>query len=158
MSEAFQIYVTGVVGRSMGSGQFGAEHIDGLTKAAVDAFKAHLAPEMFPPQQSPRPAPGASQAPQRASGSGGFKNNDVEPETKPFSMWGGDKSYVFGRNDAIWGDLLGEAQEGSQEAVELLKKTANGKIGDDPKWQSNNAKRIARAKACLLMLESGKTT
>lgn len=37
------IFVTGVVGRAMGSGNFGVTDIDLLTKAALAAYKANLA-------------------------------------------------------------------------------------------------------------------
>lgn len=37
------IFVTGIVGRAMGSGKFGATDIDALTKCAIAAYKANLA-------------------------------------------------------------------------------------------------------------------
>lgn len=37
------IFVTGIVGRAMGSGQFGITDIDLLTKAALAAYRANLA-------------------------------------------------------------------------------------------------------------------
>jgi hypothetical protein len=151
------IFVTGVVGRAMGSGKFGHMDIPDLTKAALDAFQEHLAPKLAQSAPAHSPPPGASGGPQKpdwhagaAAVAGG--GNGVQPETKSFSIWGGDKSYVFGRNDAIWADLLGEAQEGNAGTLELLKKTANGPLGEDPKWHKNNARRIGRAKACLAML------
>lgn len=36
---AEEIFVTGVVGRAMGSGKFGVEDIEGLTKAAMNAWR-----------------------------------------------------------------------------------------------------------------------
>ena len=40
--EALRIYVTGIVGRGMGSGQFGISDIEPLTAEAVRSFKKHL--------------------------------------------------------------------------------------------------------------------
>lgn len=38
----FTIFVTGVVGRAMGSGSFGVTDIDLLTKAAIAAYRANI--------------------------------------------------------------------------------------------------------------------
>ena len=40
--EALRIYVTGIVGRGMGSGQFGISDVEPLTVEAVRSFKKHL--------------------------------------------------------------------------------------------------------------------
>jgi hypothetical protein len=154
MSSDLQIFVTGIVGRAMGSGQFtDPTSIAGLTKEAVAAFQEHLAPHLAKETSAPSPAPSAAQGHQRAPSGGG--NNDVPPESKSFSLWGGDKSYIFGRNEAIWADLHGEAREGNQETLELLTKAAAASLGKDPKWHTANARRIGRAKAILAMLKNG---
>lgn len=41
-TQRMDIFVTGVVGRAMGSGQFTAQDINGLTKNAVEAFNENL--------------------------------------------------------------------------------------------------------------------
>ena len=51
-SNAEDIFVTGVVGRAMGSGQFGLSDIKALTLAAVEAYREWKAP---PAPEQPRP-------------------------------------------------------------------------------------------------------
>jgi hypothetical protein len=156
-STDMMIFVTGVVGRSMGSGKFEGDDIDMLTQRALDAFQTHLAPRLAQSPPLPRPSPGASQGPQRASWKAGpaavASGGDVPPETKSLSVWGGDKAYLFEDNERVWGDWLGAAQDGDPAAREALEKAARAKLGDDPKWHKNNARRIARAKACLALLD-----
>lgn len=152
------IFVTGVVGRAMGSGTLGSVQIGELTKAALAAFEEHLAPKLAQSAPTPRPAPSASGGPQKPDWHAGAAalasgDNGIPAETKPFSMWGGDKAYIFGRDGAIWGDLLAEAQDGNQSTLESLRKAAAASLGKDPKWHNANAKRIARAKACLAMCQ-----
>ena len=159
MSQDMMIFVTGVVGRAMGSGQFGAEHIPTLVQSALAAFQEHLAPKLAEAPSPPRSAPSASGGFQKPNWKGGAAaiaaGGDIPAETKPFSMWGGDKSYLFGRSDATWADILGEAQDGNTATRELLEKAARAGLGDDPKWHKNNARRIGRAKTCLAMLAGG---
>ena len=49
---ARQIYITGVVGRAMGSGKFTASEILVLTQAAAEAFDRHLDPTKAKPAQA----------------------------------------------------------------------------------------------------------
>lgn len=153
------IWCTGIVGRAMGSGTVGHAQLGDWTKAALAAFEEHLAPRLAQSAPAPRPAPSASGGPQKpdwkaaAEALGGSGDNGVPAETKPFSMWGGDKAYIFGRDGVIWADLLAEAQDGNASTLESLQKAARASLGKDPKWHNANAKRIARAKACLQMIQ-----
>lgn len=152
-----QIFVTGVVGRAMGSGKFDAAAIGTLTQAAVETFLSDIAPRLA---QAPRPAPAASQGYQAVRPMAGPQNAptgnpDVPMETKSFSMWGGDKCYLFDYKDALWTDLVTAAQNGDVTVKAALEKAAKAGLGKDPKWHSANAKRIGRAKACLKIIADG---
>lgn len=157
-SKDMLIFVTGVVGRAMGGGAFDASHVGVLTQDALAAFEEHLAPKLAQSAHAPRPAPSASGGPQKPDWRAGAAaiaegGSGIGPETKSFSIWGGDKAYIFGRDGVIWADLLAEAQDGNQDTIEALKKAAAAGLGKDPKWHSANGKRIARAKACLQMIQ-----
>ncbi len=156
-AQDMMIFVTGVVGRSMGGGTFGPTQIDELTRSAVAAFKAHLAPELASAPSPARPAPSAFQRPQAASAPAGA----IQPETRPFNEWGGDKAY-FGKNEDMaygmmkrevdWATWVAKASEGDAEARKVLEIMAKPNKASDPRWQKSNDLRTGRAMACLAML------
>jgi hypothetical protein len=163
-SKDFWMFVTGVVGRSMQSGQFTSpDSIADLTKQAVSAFKeqfgepvdeAHIA--VSPPQARPTFAKASAPA-------GG--GEAVMPESKPISVWGADKAYLGKKDwqfegtpmpDVLWGTWLQAASEGNEKALKTLKLAAERDAGDPmDKWYGANCKRIARAKAILNMVANG---
>lgn len=153
------IFVTGVVGRAMGSGSFTSPSaIQELTQEALAAFQEHIAPKLSQQPPAHSPSPGASQGPQKANWQAGAQavsggGNGVAPETKSFTLWGGDKAYLRENRDVLWADWLGTAQSGDVAARAALEKATKESIGTDPKWHRANTMRIARAKACLEMLQ-----
>lgn len=155
-----QIFVSGVTQYSMSSGKFDAAAIPVIAQTAYDAFCAVFGkptPDAAPP---PRPAPAASQGYQAVRPMAGPQNAptgnpDVPMETKSFSMWGGDKCYLFDYKDALWTDLVTAAQNGDATVKAALENAAKAGLGKDPKWHAANAKRIGRAKACLKIIADG---
>jgi len=156
------MFVVGVVGRAMGSGQFTApDSIANLTKEAVAAFQEHLEPHLAKAASAPSQSPGASQGHQATDWHAGAHAlaggppaaaGGVPAETMSFNVWGGDKNYLYGRNEETWADILGKAQGGDSSAREALEKGARAKVVVGDKWEKANTRRVARCKACLGML------
>lgn len=154
------IYVTGVVGRSMGSGKFASSDMLDLTRNAYAAFCDVFGKPEAQSLQRPNPHPSASQWPQKPDWKTGAAElagggNGIAPEPMSFDIWGGDRAYIFGDNNKLWATWLAEAQEGNEKSIKALENASKAGLGDDPKWHKANAKRIARAKACLGMLKQG---
>lgn len=152
-----QIFVSGVTQYSMSSGKFEAKDIPTLAKTAYAAFCEVFGAPAPEASHAPRVAPATSQGPFRASPppAASAGNPDVPMETKSFSMWGGDKCYLFDYKEALWTDLVTAAQNGDVTVKAALEKAAKAGLGKDPKWHSANAKRIGRAKACLKIIADG---
>jgi len=160
-----QIFTCGVVQYSMSSGKFEAADIPTLTKTAYAAFCEVFGPPTKETAPPPRPSPAPSQGPFRASQpwqaappAASPGNPDVPMETKSFSMWGGDKCYLFDYKEALWSDLVAAAQNGDVTIKAALEKAAKAGLGKDPQWHKANAKRIGRAKACLKIIADGQRT
>lgn len=147
-----RIFVCGVTQQSMGSGKFPAEDIPGIARLARDAFRELWGTPVADAPGARRPSPGAASAFQRAP-TPQAPSGVVGPETKPFSMWGGDKAHIFEDPEKAWCDWLADAQQGDATSAEALQKASKASLGKDPKWHNANARRISRAKACLAMLK-----
>lgn len=148
------IFVTGIVGRAMGSGKFEADDILTLTERAHDAFvavfgKTEAAPVPAQPQQKAAFVP-----PQLPS--------VVLPEGKDFGIWKDDKAF-YGKKewdawgkpwpDVTWAELLQHAKSGDEKAVKAIKHMAASDPGDsNGKWFESNCRKIGRAKAVLLAI------
>lgn len=158
------IFVTGVVGRAMGSGTFGSSQIQELTKAACDAFDAQFGAPQAPvaahhaPQQRPAQAP-ASQA-----------HSDIPMQKgcspEEFGSWSGQKAY-YGKKEweawgqpwpeVTWGTLLDKACADDQKAVKALTKMAEG-VPQPGEWYQANCRKILRARAVLKMAAQMRST
>lgn len=168
-----QIFVTGVVGRAMGSGKFDAAAIGTLTQAAVETFLHEIAPKLA---QAPRPAPSASQGlpgasqPPRPDWQGGAAalGAPVGPESAPFNMWGGEAAR-FGRKDAVWRgkpqrdvawyewvDAAIDGDQDARRALDIMAKSDPTK--GDPKFLKSNVRQKSRALACQKLVAEGKRT
>lgn len=168
-AQDLQIFVTGIVGRAMGSGKFSAEDILKLTQSAYDAFHAIMGKPELPPQYSapaaPQPDPyrGAAHAGSIAHEVIAAVGNGVLPEAKPISVWGGDRAYLGWKDkmldglpepEVCWGAWHSHAAEGDARARGILEKAAAADpFKGDPKWHEANKKRISRAKAILALLK-----
>ena len=143
------IFVTGVVGRAMGSGKFTGADIQALSDLAAQAFEntfgsVAAAPAPAPQQPYAPPAGNMVQMPVPAL-----------PEGKPFDVWRKDKCSHWNPSmrDATWEWLLETARKpDGLQAQATLKELAASEVGDDPKWKKANQRRIERAKAVLIML------
>lgn len=159
-----QIFVTGVVGRAMGSGKFDAAAIGTLTQAAVETFLSDIAPKLA---QAPRPAPSASQGPPRASQPPAAPQRPpmtpqaaagaVPPATEPFALWSHEAAR-FGRKDASWNgkpsrdvtwyEWYSGMVDGDEQAKRALDIMANSDpFKGDPKYVAGNVKQKSRALA-----------
>lgn len=151
-----QIFVSGVTQYWGSSGKFGVEDMRRIAQEAYDTFCAVFGSPTVETASTPRPSPGASQGPQKPDWKAGVAQvaaGGVQPETKPFSMWGGDKAYIYPQNDKLWADWLSEAKEGNAAAAAAIEKAAKADPGEATgKWYNANCRRIARARACLDML------
>lgn len=165
------IWITGVVGRSMGSGKFSQQDIPGLTKAAYNAWAEILDPLVAsaPPPPQPPATPRPASAPTRhsqpyRSAPPGDINPNVQPETKPYHIWEKDKAYfgspkwerVYGSlvPDITWGEWVRNAQQGDEKAIRALRKMASSEVGND-QWADRNRTKISRAIACLNLVTGG---
>jgi len=155
-----RIFVCGVTQYAMSSGKFEADDIVRLAERARDAFVALWGQPTPDATYAPRPSPGGFQRPRTASA----PQATIQPETKPFSVWGGDRAY-FGKTgqeaygmpirEVDWALWVDQAAKGDSRAKQALEIMAKGTIGDEPKWHRANTMKIARAKACLAMLQNG---
>lgn len=147
--EPIHYFVSSAVSGALSSGKFEPDDILMITERARDAFKAAMSayPSHAPLAPTPRPAP------------------EVEPAVPAapadsFSGWANDRCFygkkdwtAFGKPwpDVTWSELLQHAKTGDEKAIKALRHMASSSIGDDPKWQEANKRKIARA-ACLLNL------
>ena len=165
-----QIFVSGVTQYSMSSGKFASSEILEIARNAYAAFCDVFGKPTAEPAYAPSHAPSASQGPQRPNWQAAAQaisgpGAPIPPEPKNLTLWGGDKAFLgwkdkaaFGKPqpEVCWGEWLGAAAEGDQDAKKLLEKAAAADpYKGDPKWHSANIKRIARAKACLKLLAEG---
>lgn len=143
------IYVTGIVGRALGSGKFTGADIQALTDLAAQAFENTFGAVAAAPAPAPQPpfTPPAGNLVQMPV--------PALPEGKPFDVWRKDKCSHWNQSmrDATWEWLLETARKpDGLQALATLKEMANSEVGDDPKWKKANQRRIERAKAVLIML------
>ena len=174
-SQDLHIYVTGVVGRAMGSGKFEATAILALTQEAHAAFLAVFgepeAPRAYQPPASPtaqargpQPIAGDFQAAARAAAQSGTLTPSADPAT--FNQWADKPCYIGGKDatkwsapsgklwrDVTWRELLDDAIGSSEKAIKLLKWAAGQSPGVDPKWRQNDIQKIGNAKAVLTMAD-----
>jgi hypothetical protein len=152
------IFVTGIVGRAMGSGKFDADEILRLTERANDAFDA-----VFGKIES---ASATSPNPYTAPAPSGVMPDPVLPETLDFGQWKGDFCY-YGKKEWLfeplnkpfphvtWEELLTAGKTSDQRALKALHVIANDTPSTNPQWAAGSRKKIARAKAVLLMVKNG---
>lgn len=172
------IFVTGVVGRAMGSGKFGVGEIEPLAKNAKDAFVAVFGPVEQPqPYQAPAPRPqaapparvGASQhigltARDVASQAGMTKGGSIPPTSEAsFHLWGGRKAYYGSKKWEAWGkpwpevtweELLEHASSNDTKSQEKANKALKVMADSEPQegeWAERSRQKIANAKCVLLM-------
>lgn len=143
------IFVTGVVGRAMGSGKFTGADIQGLTDLAAQAFEntfVHASEPPAPQQPYSPPAGPTAMVPMPTV---------TFPESLDWGIWRADKCKSFDdyAKDASWEKLLEVAKAGDEKAIRAIKKMAESDPGDPTgKWFKANQRRAARAKTLQLML------
>lgn len=158
-TQSFLMFVTGVVGRSMQSGQFAhVTEIATVTEAAVAAWKAYVEPEI---PEGHKPAPARSQTPSAppykpSSGGGGFK--------RPFDLaanWGKWKEdeIKFGKKESpisgkswgqcTWDEMAMLVAKDNGQAVTYLKYMIDKANVNDPQWGQANRKRKEKAEYVL---------
>lgn len=140
------IFVTGVVGRAMGSGQFKKEDIQTLTDNAFQAFNNTFG------------TPGVVEAPATPPTVPFSMPSPSLPEGKPFEMWKKDKCSHWNATmrDATWEWLHNTAKGPSGfQALTALKEMSVNDPGDPgAKWYKANVRRASRAKTVLAMVSS----
>lgn len=161
------IWMTGVVGRAMGSGKFSAEDIDTLADHAQNTFnrifgEVRVEVKRYdpPPQRSiPGAHPIGAVAQQIVSG-----GNDVPAsDERGFAKWGswGARCFVFGKNaqcpnfgkpwnEVTWEEFLQMATNEDAQALKALNRMANDELKGG-QWEKQNRARIANAKCVLGM-------
>lgn len=156
------IYITGVVGRAMGSGKFGPDDIAVLTEAAYSAFKLTFGePETTQIPQNPfkaSPSQQSSPAPQRPQSA--QSNGEAEPEAegKPFRIWQGDKVSVGKKPgpggkpwaEVTWAEAYRELRKGSASTRGYLEFIRDKIVPKGDRWDKANAEINARATALLI--------
>lgn len=147
------IFVTGVVGRAMGSGSFKPEEIQNLTDLAAQAWE-----NTFGSFADPVPAPQQPYSPPNGPVGTVPMPTPTLPEGKPFNVWRKDKCLHWNKTmrDATWEWLLEQAKRpDGLQALTALKEMAASDPGDPAdKWHKSNVRRIERAKAVLLMVQA----
>ena len=160
MDQNLFIFVTGVVGRAMGSGKYTPGDIPTLTKAAVDAFEesfgtntgAAMPAQPAVPAQTVMPAQvGHSQHISVAVDAIMAKAGDAPPG---FDAWKDKKAY-YGRKDAMlgdkpmrdatWAELLWHARSGSDPAKQALTVMANSRPDPGSKYYEQDKTKAERA-------------
>lgn len=137
------IFVTGVVGRAMGSGKFTGADIQALTDLACQAFENSFG-------KFAEPAPTHNFTTQTSAAIPSLSL----PEGKDFSVWKKDKCLSFnqGFKEAPWEALLEGAKAGDNATIKALNEMASSDPGDPSgRWYKANMRRASRAKAVLLM-------
>lgn len=166
------MFVTGVVGRAMGSGQFKAADIEGLTSSALQAFEMHLWPALEKSSPAPAqsvqrpagsPAPYAPPAPDPFRGQGGVVSG--EAGGKPFAVWKDDRiglgkkeSPVNGKTwgEVTWAEAYRLCAAGNAQASKYLSWISETyDPGTDPKWAAKNNAMKLRAACVLQMAKKG---
>jgi hypothetical protein len=178
------IFITGVVGRAMGSGQFQSGDILQLAQNADAAFSA-----LFP-DEGPKPLQGLDvyrqpqqqqsfQTPQEAHQANRAVQAPyakVEPNVPqglaqrafghvklpPFNVWSSDQTKWGPRpsplgkkwKDCMWSEVHTLLLQGNQAAVEYLRWIIGQEV-DDEKWRAATEKRQAKAEALLGMVGMG---
>ena len=146
-----QIFCCGVINNAIQSGQCNMalmqEWLDHAKQAFINTFgKVEEAPAPQLPY-SPPSAPKMVPIPM-----------PTLPEGKPFDMWRKDKCSHWNKSmrDATWEWLLDQAKKpDGLQALTTLKEMAANDPGDPAdKWYKANVRRVERAKAVLLMVQS----
>lgn len=153
------IFITGVVGRAMGSGKFGWDDIPVITERASQAFEATFGKVEAPAPQAPQPRNvGHAQSVAAISSA-------VLGKSAPFTAWSGEKArYGSGkwkphRNTKLypeitWGEWLDMAKDGDEEALKILNTIASSDPGPaGGKWELDNKVKISRAQAVLQLIK-----
>ena len=145
------IFVTGVVGRAMGSGKFTGADIQALTDMAAQAFENTFGPVSAPEPQHQSAQPVQAQ-PQAAAG-----KEPGPAEGKPFQLWGNDKLKLgkstespLGKpwSEVTWAEAHQLCTGGSAKAAGYLAFLRDLALKGD-KWDASNATIKARAAAVL---------
>jgi len=120
------IFITGIVGRAMGSGKFGPDDIKDLAVAASTAFFETFGDTVVVPilTKAYDGPPVKTYAPENMGGD----DEPAEVDGKPFRMWGGDKIRLGKKDSPIRGKAWGEITWG--EAHQLL---VRGTAGESSK-------------------------
>lgn len=155
-----QIFVTGVVGRAMGSGKFSKEDILFLTQAAYDAFctifgVVEEAPAKLAPQPAPRSVGRAESVASISSA--------ILGESAPFTAWSGEKArYGSGKWDPVngklqpditWGEWMEWGKDGQEVALRALHTMAQRDLQAGTKWEKSNRIQSSRAQAVLKLIK-----
>jgi len=156
------IFVTGVVGRAMGSGKFSAEEIHALTNEAYQAFiqtfgDPHAAEERKAIQSEPYGPPATTQIVHRHDAPTSAGGEPGPAEGKPFRLWAGDKIRLGKDRQGPGGKTWGETTwaEAHQHALRGGKATLAylwflaGIKDNDPKFAASNAAIRARAASVI---------
>lgn len=152
------IFVTGVVGRSMGSGKFGRDEIVLLAKEAESAFR-----DVFGEPQPEATIPSQSSSAPAGEQEKLFGVAVADALGKPFRLWKNDKLYFpktaspFGKPwaECSWAEVLQNGLAGSDSSEEMLKWLLSIPVSDD-QYKQHNLRRNARAEVILNALKSAK--
>jgi len=172
------IFVTGIVGRAMGSGKFGVGEIEPLAKQAKEAFVAVFGPVEQGPAQQPSPQRAYQPAPSRVgaaehigatardvvSKAGVTSGGSIPPASEAsFHIWSGHKCY-YGKRDweafgkpwpeVTWEELLEHASGSDEKARTKANKALKVMADSEPQegeWAQRSRAKIANAKCVLIM-------
>lgn len=175
-AQDMQIFITGVVGRAMGSGKFTAADIAELARNAKLAFVDVLgapespAPPPRPPAPPPRPAsptahPGhVGRTASEVVAQGRSGGNGIPPTGEhTFGQWATFRAsfYGFGKEsvcetygkawcELTWDEFFQMATQGDPEAIKALTKMSEGTVKPG-KYEKQDRFRIAHSKCVLNM-------
>lgn len=161
------IYVTGVVGRAMGSGAFKVEEIESLTSKAIEVYLKLLEPLRAPRPTSPAPpAPSrhlpATSPPHPAYGQNPPRPQEVSLETS-FPTWEheriglGKKPSPLGKpwGEVTWSEAHSLAASGNADTSRYLSWIAEKYEVKPDRWAEANRKMKRRATSVLAMARNG---
>lgn len=158
--QALHIFVTGVVGRSMGSGKFSAQDIDALMEAAYATFiKTFGDPYMAEgraQQTQPLPSISITEAYAHPNKVQTVSAVGISAEGKSFRIWQND-SIKFGKKpsplgkpwgEVTWAEVYDLCAQGNEYAQGYLKYMIDLPTSN-PKYASFDETRRSRARAIL---------
>lgn len=157
------IFVTGVVGRAMGSGKFAAENVKHLTQTAYDAFCEVFGEPIKTNLDAVREAASAkADAPASVGTSKAF--GEVAKQVlaaassslaSSFNSWADQRSWLYGpAKEKTWRELLDYSIENHPEALKALTSGSKQDLSkSDPQYLDRNRERVERCKVVLAMAE-----